>query len=328
MASGPPDAGPPDDDRRLGGWRPQPSKQGAAPGTLAPPPGAEAPLIRLIQYGPEEVLERTLADAAEIPALLGAKPVTWINVDGLADIALIRALGECFDLHRLALEDVVNIPQRPKVEEFPNALFVVIRMLTLGDVLRTEQVSLFVGEGYVLTFQERHEGDVFDPVRARIRSGKGRIRKAGPDYLAYALLDAVIDSYFPIAEDYAERLEDFEERILEGGTEETLSTLHDIKRQLLAVRRAVQPLQPGLDFLIKDEGTLVTEETRLYLRDCQDHVSQLTDLVQNYRDACGDLMDLQLSLSGHRTNEVMKVLTIMASIFIPLGFIAGLYGMN
>ena len=253
--------------------------------------------------------------------------MTWVNVDGLGDLETLTRIQEIFGLHRLALEDVVNVHQRPKAELYEDHLFVVARMPRPGAGLETEQFSLFLGKGYVLTFQEA-PGDCLEAVRERIRNERPRIRAGGPDYLAYAIIDAVIDSYFPLLEGIGDQLEALEEEVLARPHSSQVPILHGIKRDLMNLRRIVWPLREVLAGFVREESPLITEATKIYLRDCYDHTIQIMDLLESYRDVATGLMDLYLSSISNRMNEVMKVLTIIATIFIPLGFIAGLYGMN
>jgi magnesium transporter len=280
-----------------------------------------------MSYGPGDLLEEQLVGVEEIPGLLGARPVTWVNVDGLGDTQVLRSLGETFGLHRLALEDVVNVHQRAKVEPYEGEVFIVTRMAALGDRFSTEQLSLFLGPGFVLTFQER-QGDCFEPVRQRIRTGRGRLRAAGPDYLAYALLDAVMDHYFPVLERYSDCLDELEQMVLSDPSDRVLARVMEAKRDLLALRRAVWPHREAFNALVREPLDLVEEETRTYFRDCYDHTVQIIDVMETYRELASGLMDIYLSSLSNRMNEVMKVLTIIATIFIPLSFVAGLYGMN
>jgi magnesium transporter len=246
-------------------------------------------------------------------------------VTGLADVSIIEAIGDAFDLHDLTLEDVINVYQRPKFEAYEDHAFIVMRMPTPDN--RTEQVSLFLGKGYVLTFQER-PGDCFDPVRERIRRAAGRIRGQGAGYLAYALIDAVIDGYFPMIEAIGEDVEELEDDVIGRPAPEQVDRLHHIKRELLMVRRAIWPTRDMVNALIRDGSRHVDESTRIYLRDCYDHTIQLMDIIETYREITSGLLDVYLSSLSTRMNEVMKLLTIIATIFIPLGFVAGLYGMN
>jgi len=300
---------------------------GSSPGLLIADPDSPPPIIRVIAYGPEEIVEKTIEDLAEAEALIGRTPVAWINVDGLGDVDTIERIGKMFGVHRLALEDVVRVHQRPKVEEYPEHTFIVLRIPQMNGRVDTEQLSIFLGSNYVLTFQERH-GDCFDPVRERLRLHRGRIRESGCDYLAYALLDAAIDAYFPVLETYGEEIEDLEDVLTEHAGREIANRVHQVKRDLLTLRRAIWPLREMVNTLIRDRSPHITESTAIYLRDCYDHAIQLLDIVETYRDIASGLLELYLSSVSTRLNEVMKVLTIIATIFIPLGFIASIYGMN
>ncbi len=308
-------------------------------------PDASPSTIRVISYGPGEVHETSVTDPAEIRPLLGRRAVTWINIDGLGDAQMLRKVGEVFDLHPLSLADVVNTHQRPKIEPYDDHLFMVTRMAMIapaesGDAggddgaphmaapsTVMEQVSIVVGENYVLSFQER-AGDVFDALRDRIRSGKGRVRSMGADYLAYALVDAVVDGYFPVLDGLSERIESLEEETVTQPNRWTVAHVHGAKRDLLALRRAMWPQREAINAMLRDESRFISPEVKLYLRDVYDHAVQVIDILETYRELVGGLMDLYLSSVSNRMNEVMKVLTIIATIFIPLTFIAGIYGMN
>ncbi|MBI3300790.1 MAG: magnesium/cobalt transporter CorA, partial [Deltaproteobacteria bacterium] len=272
--------------------------------------------------------EQEIRDPQRVRDFLDRWPVTWVDVEGLGDVETIRTLGEIFGLHRLALEDVINVHQRAKVEQYGEHHFIVTRMVRLGEHLETEQLSLFLGKNFVLTFQEGHPGDCLDLIRERIRQKRGRIRDAGLDYLAYALLDAVVDCYFPILEEYGERLETLEDEILTRPHNGAVARIHEIKRNLLTLRRAIWPQRETFNTLLREEMPLVTDETRLYLRDCYDHTTQIIDLIETYRELGSDLIDVYLSSVSNRTNEIMRVLTVIATIFIPLTFLVGVYGMN
>jgi len=302
---------------------------GARPGTLAINSHAPKPVIRVIEYTPQSFQEHDIADVQQIREFLGADAVAWVDVQGLGDETVLRAIGEVFGLHPLALEDVVNVPQRPKVEPFDEHLLIVARMARMQDphTAVSEQVSLIVGRNYVLTFQERY-GDILDCVRNRIRKGKGPIRHAGADYLAYAIVDALIDGYYPILEAFGDALETLEDEIVPTPNPSALRTVHHVKRELLAIRRTIWPLREAINALIREDTPFVSDSTRVYLRDCYDHCVQIIDVVETYRELTGGLADLYLSSIGNRQNEVMKILTIVASIFIPLTFMAGIYGMN
>jgi len=302
---------------------------GARPGTLVINHTAPKPIIRVIEYKPDSVEEHELSDVSELQGLLHEDSVSWIDVQGLGDEEVLRAIAKVFDLHALALEDVVNVPQRPKVEDYEKHLLYITRMAILDNAykVKAEQVSVFVGPRFVLTFQERH-GDVLDPVRNRLRQGKGPIRKSGADYLAYAIIDTVVDGYYPILESLGEVLESMEDEIIERPRRSLLQKIHHIKRELLAIRRAIWPQREAVNALIRDDNPLVSDAVKVYLRDVYDHCVQIIDVVETYRELAGGLMDIYLSSLSNRMNEVMKVLTIMASIFIPLTFMAGIYGMN
>lgn len=302
---------------------------GTPPGTLITDPEAPKPVVSVLAFGPDGVDERQLKAVAELPALLGKRPVTWVQVTGLGDAAVLEQLGEIFKLHRLALEDVLNTRQRAKFERYEGHDVLFIRMPSLVDgAAATEQLALFFGKGFVLSFDER-PGDCFDPIRQRLREGKGRLRGAGPDYLAYALLDTVIDAYFPVVEAVGERLDALEDDILRGASPQDLvGRIHGVRRDLLVVRRALWPLREVVSAMQRDEDLAVTAETRLYLRDVYDHVVNLLDMVENLREIAAGLMELHLSAVGNRMNEIMKVLTIISTIFIPLTFLVGVYGMN
>jgi magnesium transporter len=300
---------------------------GTAPGTIHIDPTARKSDVRAFAYGPDGSVEQDIDDPAALTDLMRQWPLVWVNVNGLGDADLLRRLGEMFGLHRLALEDVVNVHQRAKVEPYEDQLFMVARMAHLQGHLRTEQVSFFVGEKYVLTFQEQ-AGDHFDLVRQRVRSGHGLIRRAGAGYLAYALLDALIDAYFPILETCGERIEALEAEVITRGEDDLIARIHHLKREMLVLRRALWPHREAVNTLLRDDSALIGDETRIHLRDCYDHVVQLLDMVETYRELASGLLDVYLSQVSNRMNEVMKVLTIFAAIFIPLTFMAGVYGMN
>jgi magnesium transporter len=304
------------------------TKPGAEPGTIRVAPEAPPPEIHVIGYGPDVLEEHDLGSVDELPPLLERFPIVWVNVEGLGDERTLIRLGELFHIHPLALEDVVHVHQRAKVEEYPEHLFIVARMVRLTDAeLESEQVSVFLGRNYVLTFQYL-PGDSFDPVRARLRTSRGRIRSAGADFLAYALLDATIDGYFPVLEAYGTRIEDLEDRMVEQVAAETIHQTHRLRSDLMLLRRFIWPHREAAHALLRDENPLISAETRVYLRDCYDHTVQIIDVVETHRDLCSDLRELYFTQLGTRTNEIMKVLTIIATIFIPLSFVAGLYGMN
>jgi magnesium transporter len=303
------------------------SQPGSVPGTLVADPQALRPVIRIMAYGPDKILEQTPEDLSGIRNLLGEWPVTWIDVVGLGDVSVITRLGEIFDLHRLALEDVINVHQRAKVEQYPGYCFIVVRSVKAEERFSSEQLSIFLGKNYVLTFRER-PGTVFDPVRERIRNSTGRLRSAGPDHLAYALIDAAIDWYFPILEEYGEMLEALEDAVVAQPDRRFIGQIHEMRYGLITLRRAVWPLRETVNALYREPLPLIADETRIYLRDCYDHTVQIIDLLENYRDVASGLMEVYLSSLSNRTNEIMKVLTLFTAVFIPLTLISGIYGMN
>jgi len=300
---------------------------GTPPGTLAVPPGARAPSMHVIAYGPDRFGELDIRGVEEAAALRGEWPVVWLDVVGLGDEQVLLAVGEAFGVHRLALEDVVHVPQRPKADLYGQTLFIVCQMLSLAEALEIEQLSLFVTDGAVVTFQER-PGDCLDPVRDRIRAGLGRIRDGGADYLAYALLDAVIDHQFPVLEQVGERLEALEDEVLDHAPVDVVAKGREAKRDLLTLRRIAWPQRDAINRLLHEETPLIQPDTQPYLRDAYDHLSRVIDTIETHRELASDLMNIHLTVLSNQMNAVMKTLTVLAAIFIPLTFIAGLYGMN
>ncbi len=307
----------------------RPTPPGAVPGHLEPVAASRPTQVRLFGYGVDSLVERVAPDLTELRALRTRCPVIWVDVDGLGRTDLLRELARELGLHPLAMEDAVTPYQRPKVEAYPEHLFVVTRMLELEERLQTEQLALFVGEGFVLTLQGERPGDCLDPVRERLRAGRGRIRESGADYLAYALVDAVTDHYFPVLDELGGRLERLEREVLGGGGHDIPARVQAAKYDLMTARRMVWPLRDAVASIVRDEKlTHVSSEVRLYFRDCLDHTRQLADVVDSYREIANGLLDLHFSSMSHRMNEVMKLLTLVSSIFIPLSFVAGVYGMN
>jgi magnesium transporter len=327
----------------LGGRRPRVSRirPGTAPGTLVATESAQPPVVGVIGFGREDFEETPAVTLEAALARLVPGGVTWINIDGLGDPSVFRRLGERLGLHPLALEDVLNAPQRPKVERFDKHVFIVMRTMRLETSRGTtvasppaaaivdEQVSLFFGADWVVTIQERSDGDCFGPVRDALRQGRGRAREAGADYLAYLLIDAVVDAYFPVIDELAERMQALEEEAL-GATAShtTLLRLTRLRHDLIGTRRAVWPMREVVTVLQRDESPLVTPETRVFLRDVYDHAVQALEIVESLREAAVSVMEVFLSVQNQRLNEVMKLLTVIATIFIPLTFIASIYGMN
>ncbi len=321
--------------------RPRFDRPGTPPGTIREHTGPrEAVRLRRFRYSKESCEEDQPADVETALAGRERAAVTWIDVVGLGDTSLLRRLGERLDLHPLTLEDVVNTWQRPKVESYDNYLFVVMRIQWLAKAasatsaddgerttLESEQISLFIGADWVVTIQEV-DCEALHPVRERVASGVGRIRRLGADYLGYAIIDALVDNYFPVLERYGDRLEQLETRLLDNPNPSVLASLHDLKKDLLQLRRTAWPQREVLNSLSRSETTLIGAETRLFVRDGYDHAVQILDIVESYRDVANGLTDLYLSSLSHRTNEVMRLLTVISSIFIPLTFIAGIYGMN
>jgi magnesium transporter len=298
---------------------------GAPPGQLTVNENATASETSVLAYGPEQLEQGGLADAASLSSRF---PVIWLNVSGLGTHAVLEEIGRTFRIHPLVLEDVVNVGQRPKTETYDDELFLVLRMPRGAMPLHTEQVSFFLGKGHVLTFQEEM-GDCFDPVRERIRAGRPRLRGGGPDYLLYALLDAVIDAYFPLIGAYADRIVELEAVLLDDDTADpAVGELFDLKRDLASIRRMVRPLREAVSELLRSESPLVTRDTELFLRDAYDHALQLMELAEMQHEQAAALIDIHRTNAQNRMNEVMKVLTIIATLFIPLSFVAGLYGMN
>ena len=301
---------------------------GAAPGSVVVKPEEPKPVISVMAFSDGELVDKTVDSLVGLNELTEAYKVTWINVDGLGDAAVIRQLGEMFGLHMLALEDVVNVHQRPKVEDYGDHLFIVARMVDVGERLQTEQICFFVGKTFVLTFQEGIPGDCLDPVRERIRKSIGHIRHRGTDYLVYALLDSIIDHYFPVVESYGERLDALDELLIDTRGDASIASINTFRSELLMLHRAIRPQREAINQLLRDSHALISDETRIYLRDCYDHTIQLGEAIDTYRETCSDLRDFHLAAISNQTNDVMKMLTIIATIFIPLSFIAGLYGMN
>jgi magnesium transporter len=307
-------------------------KAGLPPGTLVHVGEESTREVKITRVVYDEArLEQD--EAATIDACLpldGGRGVTWIDVDGLHRVDVLEQLGECLGVHPLVLEDILNTDQRPKLDDFDDYLFIVLKMFRYdgqGGEMEAEQISLILGAGFVVSFQEK-PGDVFDPIRERIRSNKGRIRKMGADYLAYALVDAIVDNYFVVLEQVAEKIELLEEELVADPTPETLQTIHDLKRDMIFLRKSVWPLREVIGGLERGESALIGESINVYLRDVYDHTIQVIDTMETFRDMISGMLDIYLSSVSNRMNEVMKVLTIIATIFIPLTLIAGIYGMN
>ena len=307
-------------------------KSGLSPGTLVHvgEKKVDEVRIRIIDYDAGTLAERDLESIEDCFPYKDKATVSWINIDGLHDVGIIEKIGQRFGLHPLVLEDIVHTDQRPKVEDYEDYLFIVTKMLAYDEAqkeIKAEQFSLVLGPNYLITFQER-VGDVFNPVRERLRKAKGRIRGRGPDYLAYALIDAIVDHYFIVLEKLGEEIEALEADLIDHPTPETSQAIHLLKRELIFLRKSVWPLREAISSLERGESGLIQESTTPYLRDVYDHTIHVIDTIETFRDMVSGMLDVYLSAMSNRMNEIMKVLTIVATIFIPLTFIAGIYGMN
>jgi magnesium transporter len=305
-------------------------KAGLAPGTLVFT-GAEKTdkvTIRVLDYDEKDYKEIQVENIEDIMPFKETNTVTWVDIRGLQDISVIEKLGQIFSIHPLVLEDVVHPIQRPKMEEFDTYIFFVLRMFYFdNENIVEEQISIILGENYVVTFQER-PGDVFDPVRERIRSGTFRIRKSKSDYLLYTLIDAIVDNYFVILEKIGDTTEDIEDDLLANPSQDTLLEIQGLKRKIITLRRAIWPLREVMNGLDRTESELMKAVTKVYVRDVYDHTIQVIDTIENYREVLSSMLDIYLSSLSNSMNLVMKTLTIIATIFMPLTFIAGIYGMN
>ncbi len=284
----------------------------------------------MISYNSAKIEEHRFQQLEECLLPPGLDRVTWINVEGVHDVEVIRRLGDCHSFHPLVLEDIVNTVQRPKIEDYGDYLFIVLRMLrpTVEHDFSSEQLSLILGPNYIFTFQEGIQGDPFDPVRERIRASKGKIRGMGSDYLAYSLIDAIVDGYFSVLEEFGERVVDVEEELALTPERDTLHLINELKKEIIFLRKTVWPLREAIAFLERGDSHLLQDSTRVYFRDVYDHTVQVIDTVETYRDLLSGMLDLYLSSISNRTNEVMKFLTVIGTIFMPMTFLVGVYGMN
>jgi magnesium transporter len=307
-------------------------KSGLLPGTLVHigEKRKEDVNIFVIDYDEANVFEAELKAVAECIPLKEKPTVTWINVEGLHQPDIIQKLGDCFNLHPLVLEDILNTDQRPKIEDHGDYIYIVLKMLHKKSrtEFTAEQISIILGKNFVLSFQEGIKGDAFDLIRERIRSGKGRIRGLGTDYLVYSLIDAIVDNYFVVLEEMGERIENLEEELVKNPQAQTLHKIHDFKREMIYLRKAVWPLREVISALERKESPLIRDTTSIYLRDVYDHTIQVIDTIESYREMLSGMLDIYLSSISNRMNEIMKFLTIIGTIFIPLTFIVGIYGMN
>ncbi len=307
-------------------------KAGLSPGTLMfiGDKKMEKPRITVIDYDAAGFIEKEVASVEECFPFKETSTVTWINVDGVHDASIVERLGRHFDIHPLVLEDIMATTQRPKTEDLGGAVFVVLRMIEFDEKrseMTADQLSLILGPNYVLTFQET-PGDCLGPVRERIRSGKGRIRKLGPDYLAYAVIDAVVDNYFFVLEKLGEKIDGLEEQLIAEPRRELLHEIHALKREMIDLRKSVWPLREVVSGLERSESPLIRKSTGVFLRDVYDHAIQVIDTVESFREMLTSMVETYLSSLSNRMNEIMKVLTIISTIFIPITFLVGLYGMN
>ncbi len=307
-------------------------KIGASPGTLVHVGDrkVDTPKISVFTYDAEHLAEKIPRRIEDCASCAAGPGVCWVDIAGIHQIDILEKCGAIFGLHPLVLEDILNTGHRPKFEEHDDFLFLVLKMLSLpeqGTEIRVEQISLIVGRNHLLTFQEREE-DLFDGVRDRLRGNRGKIRKRGADYLAYALIDAIVDGHFVILERIGDEIERLEDELLGNPSPETLRSIHQLKREMILLRKSVWPLRELIGALQRCESPLIAEGTDIFLRDVYDHTIQIIDTVETFRDMLSGMLDLYLSSVSNRMNEIMKVLTVIATIFIPLTFLAGVYGMN
>ncbi len=292
--------------------------------------------ITVIDYNKDHCQVQKISDVEEVFPFRDSPTVTWINIDGIHDVTIIDRLGKYFNIHPLVLEDILHTTQRPKIEEFEDYIYIVLRKIYHsnttdeqdgGPKIISEQMSLLLGRNFVISFQEV-EGDTFDPIRIRLKESKGRIREMGTDYLAYSLIDSIVDNYFVVLEKLGERIETLEDKLLDRPTSDTLEELHVLRKEMIFLRKSVWPLREVSNNLLRSESDLITRSTQIYIKDIYDHTIQVIDTIETYRDMLSGMLDIYLSSINNKMNEVMKVLTIIATIFIPLTFLAGVYGMN
>ena len=310
--------------------REQQNKTGAPPGTVVylGEDQTQKVDITLIAYNENEFVETTFSSWEECMNQLNPNMIKWINVNGIHDAGLVEQIGKQFNIHPLTLEDIVNTSQRPKFEDYDNYVVSIMKMITYDTELHSEQLSIILMDGMVISFQEVDGGDAFDLIRSRIRLGKGRIRKMGADYLAYALIDSVVDCYFNVLEKIGDAIELLEEKLITEPTKDTMQQLHFMKREMIFVRKAVWPMRELISNIERSETALIKPSTDIYLRDVHDHTVRVIDTVETYRDLLSGMMDIYLSSVSNKMNEIMKVLTIITTIFVPVTFIVGVYGMN
>jgi len=303
---------------------------GTAPGTVIVPDDALNLRVKAIRFTETVMDEQSVTSVSQIKARMDADPgsIHWIDIKGLGDKSFYEQLADCFSIHRLQMEDVMNTYQRPKAEEYQGHLFLVSRVIRdAGAGLSNEQLSLFLGTNFVITIQDKYD-DFLNPVLARLRLGKGHLRKQGADYLAYSIMDLVVDTYYPLLEKIADKLDELEDELIEAPTRESLNKLLHIKRELILIRRTIWSERDKVNDILRSAFPLIKDSTKIFFRDTYDHCIQLIDLVESYKEITASLMDVYMSSVSNRLNQVMKVLTIISTIFIPLTFIVGLYGMN
>jgi magnesium transporter len=304
-------------------------RAGLSPGTL-PPDDKTFPDIDLIYYDENKIEERKITSIDDCKTYIKQEGVTWINIEGVRNKEVMEKIGQCFNLHSLLLEDIACGGQRPKVDYYEDHIFIVVQMLEFIEEIKEvkiEQVSFVVGKNYVLSFQEI-EGDVFDPNRERLRSNKGKIRKSGTDYLIYSLIDTIVDNYFIILEKTGEKIEDIEMDLISQPSPALLRRIYKLKRDNIFLRKSVWPLREVVSRLERDETGLITSGTKIFLRDVYDHTIEVIETVESYRDILGGMVDMYLSSASNKMNSIIKILTMISTIFIPLTFIVGVYGMN
>jgi magnesium transporter len=304
---------------------------GSEPGTLIIEPDAKPSRIVLIDYDEAHAVRKVDITPNACAPYIGTNTVSWMDIQGLGSETVLKQVGEIFNLHPLLLEDVVNVPQRPKLEDYNNQVLVIAHMVRLKEDevgFETEQVSFVLGKRYLLTFQEEELQDCFELVRDRIRTSQGRVRQSEADYLTYLLLDTIVDGYFPVVEHYEDRIEALEDAIISHPNRQTMEEIYDVRRELLALRRLIWPMRNVLNLLIRDHHGLVNDDVQIYFRDSYDHIIQILEIIEAYRELAASLMDVYMSSMGNKLNEIMKFLTVIATIFNPLTFIAGVYGMN
>ncbi|OGB66946.1 MAG: magnesium and cobalt transport protein CorA [Caldithrix sp. RBG_13_44_9] len=307
-------------------------KMGLSPGTMIYVGEAKGKEVTLsvIDYNQDEYITKELRQVEDIAAFRDSPPVTWLNVTGLQNVKVLEKLGEIFNLHPLIMEDILNTDQRPKVEIYDDYLFIVLKIMSYDKDRReisSEQVSIILGNNYIISFLE-NQGDLFLPVKERIKNPKGRHRTHGADYLAYALIDIIVDHYFLILENLAEELEILEENAIENSGSDFIRNIQLMKRELIYIRKSIWPVRELIGSLFRGDSSLITDFTKPYLKDVYDHTIQIIDTIENFRDIISGILDIYLTKASNRMNEIMKVLTVIATIFIPLTFIVGIYGMN